>query len=234
MGRDSTTPLPEPACVFVIDDDASVRDALEDLLSSVGLDVRLFASAQDFLSGERPDGPACMVLDIRMPGLSGLDFQRQMADFRIETPVIFITAHGDIAMCARAMKAGAIEFLTKPFRDQDLLDAIQSALQKDRVRRLNAEVVAELRRRFDELNAGEREVLVGIVAGLLNKQIAARLQLSEITVKVRRGHIMRKMRARSLVDLVRMTEKLGISPEQNSRLGGLAQPSSSGKFISSA
>jgi FixJ family two-component response regulator len=196
--------------VFVIDDDPSVRSALEDLLGSVGLNTHLFASTQEFLESDRPDLPACLVLDIRMPGQSGLDFQRAMVTLNIKLPVIFITAHGDIPMSVRAMKAGAIEFLTKPFRDQDLLDAIQAGLEKDRTRRHEEAVATELGAKLADLNTGERDVMSLVIGGLLNKQIAARLGVSEITVKVRRGSLMRKMGARSLADLVRMAERLGI------------------------
>ena len=195
--------------VFVIDDDASVRDALEDLLGSVGLEPKTFATCQDFLRQARGEGPCCLVLDIRMPGMSGLEFQTQLANSDLACPVIFITAHGDVQMCARAMKAGAIDFLTKPFRDQDLLDAIQRAIQIDRVRRQEAAIVARLRGLYAALNEGEREVMKLVVAGRLNKQIATELGLSEITVKVRRGQVMRKMDAQSLPDLVRLAEKLG-------------------------
>ncbi|MDQ8726292.1 response regulator transcription factor [Bradyrhizobium sp. LHD-71] len=198
----------ERPLVFVIDDDPSVRDALEDLLASVGLEGRSFASTDDFLQGERPDVPACLVLDIRMPGMSGLDLQRELARLNIDIPIVFITAHGDIPMTVRAMKGGAIEFLTKPFRDQELLDAIQLGIEHDRVRRQEAAAMADLRLRSAELTEGERKVMALVVTGLLNKQIAAELGLSEITVKVRRGRIMRKMRAKSLAELVRLADRL--------------------------
>jgi FixJ family two-component response regulator len=201
----------EQDVVYVVDDDPSVREALEDLFGSVGLEVQLFASTREFLRSKRPDAPGCLVLDIRLPGLSGLDFQREMASFNISLPVIFITGHGDIPMSVRAMKAGAIEFLTKPFRDQDLLDAIQQGLEMDRVRRDNARVMAELRGRLADLTQGERDVMALVIRGLLNKQIAAELAVSEITVKVRRGHVMRKLQAKSVAELARMAEKLGIS-----------------------
>jgi FixJ family two-component response regulator len=205
FSREDAKPL-----VFVVDDDASVRDAVEDLLGSVGLEPRTFAASEDFLTSARSEGPCCLVLDIRMPGMSGLEFQQAFIQSDRACPVIFITAHGDVQMCARAMKAGAVDFLTKPFRDQDLLDAIQRALQIDRVRRREAAFVANLRNRYASLNDGEREVMRLVVAGRLNKQIAAELGLSEITVKVRRGQVMRKMDAQSLPDLVRLSERLAV------------------------
>jgi FixJ family two-component response regulator len=203
----------DEAVVYIVDDDQSVRNALEDLLESVGLQVRSFGSPQEFLHSKRSDTPACLVLDIRMPGMSGLDFQREMAKWSIRIPIVFITAHGDIPMSVQAMKAGAVEFLTKPFRDQDLLDAIRLGIERDRVQRHDATIIADLRQRFADLNEGERQVLALVVSGLLNKQIAADLGVSEITVKVRRAHIMRKMRARSFAELVRMADKLGIASE---------------------
>src|SRR5207248_11054562 len=174
------------------------------------LQVELFASAQEFLRSKRPDAPSCLVLDIRLPGISGLDFQRQLAEANVHIPIIFITAHGDVPMSVRAMKAGAVEFLTKPFRDQDLLDAIQSALESDRARREREAEIAVLRERFDLLTPREREVLPRVVSGLLNKQIAAELGTSEMTIKVHRASVMRKMQAESLVDLVKMAARLGI------------------------
>lgn len=197
-----------PPLVHVIDDDHSVRAALEDLIASVGLDVRSFGSTRDFLNANIADRPGCLVLDIRMPGQSGLDFQRQMGSLGITLPVIFITGHGDIAMSVQAMKHGAIEFLTKPFRDQDLLDAIQHGIARDRAFRQEQAAVADLRRRWEKLTPGEREVMRLVAQGLLNKQIATDLNISEITVKVRRGHVMRKMQAKSLADLVRMSDRI--------------------------
>jgi RNA polymerase sigma factor (sigma-70 family) len=201
----------EQPVVFVIDDDASVRDAIADLLRSVGLTVESFGSTQEFLQRERPDVPGCIVLDVRLPGPSGLEFQRTLSNSSIHLPIIFISGHGDIAMSVRAMKSGAIEFLTKPVPEQQLLDAIQSGIERDRARRREARVVAELRERFDSLTPREREVLALVVTGRRNKQIAAQVNLSEMTVKVHRSQIMRKMRAKSLVDLVRMADALGAS-----------------------
>lgn len=198
----------EQPIVYVVDDDKSVRDSLEDLLASVGLRAMLFASSQEFAQSERTDTPSCLVLDVRMPGLSGLDFQEEMAGLGIDIPIVFITGHGDIPMSVRAMKAGAVEFLTKPFRDQDLLDAIQQSLTRDRARRQERRVRAELGRRYASLSDGERDVMDLVVKGLLNKQIAGILEVSEITVKVRRGQVMRKMGADSLADLVRFAERI--------------------------
>src|SRR6266581_683917 len=197
--------------VFVVDDDPSVRRAIQRLVESIGLQVELFASAQEFLRRRRSDAPGCLVLDVRLPGISGLDFQRQLAQANIHIPIIFITAHGDIPMTVRAMKAGAVEFLTKPFRDQDLLDAIQLALERDRARRQQEAEIAVLRERFESLTPREREVLPLVVSGLLNKQIAAEIGTSETTAKVHRSQLMRKMGADSLADLVRMAERMGIS-----------------------
>lgn len=203
--------MPEAApIVFVVDDDPSVRRAIQRLIGSVGLQVELFGSAQEFLRGERPEVPSCLVLDIRLPGISGLDFQRQLAHAKINTPIIFVTAHGDIPMTVRAMKAGAVEFLTKPFRDQDLLDAIHVALERDRTRRQQEAELATLRKRLETLTPREREVLPLVVSGLLNKQIAAEIGTSETTVKVHRSQLMRKMGATSLAELVRLAERIGI------------------------
>jgi RNA polymerase sigma factor (sigma-70 family) len=197
--------------VFVVDDDASVRNALKSLIRSVGLQVELFGSAQEFLQRKRPDVPACLILDIRLPGISGLDFQRKLAETNNPIPIIFITGHGDIPMSVRAMKGGAVEFLTKPFRDQDLLDAIHVALERDRARRQREDEIATLKDRFEWLTPREREVLPLVVSGLPNKQIAAEIGTSETTVKVHRGQLMRKMGADSLHELVRMAERIGIS-----------------------
>lgn len=202
------TPQVEEPIIYVVDDDQSVRSSLEDLLASVGLRSMLFGSTQEFLDASRPDAPGCLILDVRMPGMSGLDFQRDMVKWGIGLPVIFITGHGDIPMSVRAMKAGALEFLTKPFREQDLLDAIQQGLVRDRARRQASAVETELQRRYASLNAGEQQVMDLVVSGLLNKQIADRLNVSEITVKVRRGSVMRKMQADSLADLVKFAERI--------------------------
>ncbi|HEL4298474.1 response regulator [Stenotrophomonas sp. GD03930] len=207
--RKPTAPAADPApIVYVIDDDPSVRAALEDLLASMGLQVRAFASTQAFLDHELEDAPACLVLDVRMPGQSGLEFHRSMGTHGLQLPVVFITGHGDIAMGVNAIKDGAIEFLTKPFRDQELLDAIHKGIEIDRQRRRDGEALDALQQRWNTLNAGEREVVDGVVRGRLNKQIAGDLAVSEITVKVRRAQVMRKMGARTLVDLVRMYDRL--------------------------
>jgi FixJ family two-component response regulator len=202
-------PEPQPT-VLIVDDDAQVRESLRNLIRSVGLQVELFASAQEFVQSQPPDSPSCLVLDVRMPGLSGLDLQKQASEAGLEIPIIFITAHGDIPMTVRAMKAGAVEFLTKPFRDQDLLDAIQQALQWSRKAREQLAATEALRRRFATLTPREREVMERVVAGLLNKQIGAELGTSETTVKIHRHQVMEKMGAHSLPDLVRMADRLGI------------------------
>lgn len=204
------TAMEDDRVVYVVDDDRSVRAALEDLFASVGLKVLTFGSTGEFLAHRIADAPGCLVLDVRMPGQSGMDFHRQMAGLGVQLPVVFITGHGDIAMGVEAMKNGAIEFLTKPFRDQDLLDAIHSGIEKDRQRRRNAAAASALQARWTSLTSGEQDVARLVVQGLLNKQIAGRLNISEITVKVRRGHAMRKMKAQSLAELVRIAEKLGI------------------------
>jgi FixJ family two-component response regulator len=201
----------EPPVVFVIDDDASVRDAIADLLRSVGVGVEPFGSTQEFLQSERPDAPGCIVLDVRLPGPSGLEFQRTLNKSNIHLPIIFISGHANIPMSVRAMKSGAIEFLTKPLSEQELLDAVQTGIEQDRARRQEAKLLAGLQVRFDSLTPREREVMALVVTGRRNKQIAAQAKLSEMTVKVHRSQIMRKMRAKSLVDLVRMADALGVS-----------------------
>lgn len=201
--------IPE-ATVFVVDDDSHVRGSLEQLIKSVGLNVHTFSSAQEFLDQELPDTPSCLVLDIRMPSLSGLDLQDELVKRGLTTPVIFITGHGTVPMSVRAMKAGAVDFLQKPFEDQDLLDAIHRAIEQNKQTRLEQAEIGEIKRRVESLTPREYEVLVLVVAGMLNKQIAYDLKMSENTVKTHRAHIMQKMQVESLADLVRLTEKVGI------------------------
>src|SRR5262245_48595765 len=203
--------------VFVGDDEAAIRDSLRRLISSVGLKVEVFPNARAFLAAPRPDAPGCLVLDVRLPGLSGLDLQRELAETDAALPIIFITGHGDIPMSVRAMKAGAVEFLTKPFRQQDLLDAIRRALERDRTMRAERRECAHRRGRYATLTPRERDVMTRVVAGLLNKQIASELGTSEATVKEQRGHVMTKMRATSVAELVRFASRLGVSPGEANR-----------------
>jgi FixJ family two-component response regulator len=204
----------EQPVIFVVDDDASAREGIEDLLQSVGLRVMTFKSPQEFLDGARPDAPGCIVLDVRLPGTSGLEFQKVLIDAGIHLPVIFITGHGDIPMSVMAMKSGAIEFLTKPFREQSLLDAINAGIEKDRQRRDGLKLVMELQQRFQRLTPREREVFALIVTGRPNKQVAAELGLSEMTVKVHRSQVTKKMRATSIVELARIADRLGLSVDK--------------------
>ena len=201
----------EPPTVFIIDDDPQVRASIAGLLKSVGLRSEIFGTAQEFLDSTRPDGHSCLVLDVRLPGMNGLDVQRALAEKGVPIPIVFITGHGDIPMTVRAMKAGAVDFLAKPFRDQDLLDAVAAAIQRDEKRREHEHMITELKAHFQLLTPREREIMAFVASGLMSKQIAAKFELSEITVKVHRSHLMKKMGARSVADLVRMAEALGVT-----------------------
>jgi FixJ family two-component response regulator len=200
--------------VFIIDDDRGMRQSIQDLVESVGLRAESFATGEEFLKRKRTNDPSCLVLDVRLPQMSGLDFQRQLAETGMQIPIIFVTAHGDVPMSVRALKSGAVEFLTKPFRDQDLLDAIQQALQRDRAAQEQQAEIHDLQERYGALTAREQQVMALVVSGMLNKQIASEIGASEATVKIHRGNVMRKMQAGSVVDLVRMADKLKLSPRK--------------------